>query len=185
MSQPSNCICLTTTGRVLNQVVLFGVVFHHIRYQLTHSIKLMIAGENQGFLSFSLAGVRVFLGFILQENDLVDQIQYSVLLQDILPHIGHVDAVRIVGVTLTGIDTFAAAFVEGQEERGLTLQVGTHIYLVQVHGEVCQTTCLEFQQTSLGITLIFVLTDGILIILSAGIALQFKSEDGNAIQEDY
>ena len=95
---------------------------------------------------------------------------------------GHVDHGKTLLVkALTGIDTLAAACVERQEEGGLALQIGAHVHLVQIHGEVCQTTCLELQQTGLRITLVLILTDGILVILTAGITLQLKSEDGNTV----
>ena len=50
---------------------------------------------------------------------------------------------------------------------------------------MCQTACFELQQAGLGITLILVLTDSILVVLTTGVALQFKSEDGNTVQENH
>ena len=60
-----------------------------------------------------------------------------------------------------------------------------HIDFVQVHGKVSQTARLKFQQTGFVIPLELILTDRILIILSAGVAFQLKGENGNAVEEDY
>ena len=79
----------------------------------------------------------------------------------------------------------AAAFVERQKERRFSFQIGAHIDFVQVHGKVSQTARLKFQQTGFVIPLELILTDRILIILSAGVAFQLKGENGNAVEEDY
>ena len=48
-----------------------------------------------------------------------------------------------------------------------------------------QAARLEFQQSGLIISLKLILTDRILIVLSAGVAFQLKGENGNAVQENY
>ena len=74
--------------------------------------ELMIPGEDQCFLDFPLAGVGILLHFLLQKNNLVDEIQNCILLQNIFPHIGHIDTIGIMGVALTGIDALTASLVE-------------------------------------------------------------------------
>ncbi|MBS5569778.1 MAG: tyrosine-type recombinase/integrase [Clostridiales bacterium] len=48
-----------------------------------------------------------------------------------------------------------------------------------------QAARLEFQQAGIVIPLKLILTDRILIILSAGIAFQLKGKNGDAVEEDY
>ena len=185
MCQPCNGIGFAAAGRVFNEIVFLTVVFHYICHQLAHGIELVIPGENQRFLGDTLASIRVFLGFLLQENDFINQIQHRIFFEDIFPHIRNIDAVFIVGITLAGVDSNAASLIERKKEGRFSFQIGAHIDFVQVHGKVSQTACLEFQQSGLIISLKLILTDCILIVLSAGVAFQLKGENGNAIEEDY
>ena len=185
MCQPCNGIGFAAACRVLNQVIFLAVVFYDIFHQLAHGIKLMITGENQRFLGHTLTGIRVFLGLLLQEYNFINQIQHCIFFEDIFPHIRNIDAVFVVGVALAGVNPNAAAFVERQKERRFSFQIGAHIDFVQVHGKVSQTARLKFQQTGFVIPLELILTDRILIILSAGVAFQLKGENGNAVEEDY
>ena len=185
MCQPCNSIGFAAARRVLNQIVFLAVVFYDICHQLAHGIELVIPRENQRFLSNTLTSIRGFLGLLLQENDFINQIQHRIFFEDIFPHIRNIDAVFVVGVTLTRVDSNAAAFIERQKERRFSFQIGAHIDFVQVHGEVSQTARLKFQQTGFAIPLELILTDRILIILSAGVAFQLKGENGNAVEEDY
>ena len=145
MSEPSNRVGLATTCRMLNQIVLVGMVFHHVRNELTNRIELMITGEYQGFLGFALARIGVLLCGFLQENDFVNQIQYRIFLQNIFPHIRYVNTIIVVRVALTRVDSRATPLVEGEEERGRPLKVRTHINLVQVHRKVGKASCFELQ----------------------------------------
>ena len=90
-----------------------------------------------------------------------------------------------MGVTLAGVNPNATAFVERQKEGRFSFQIGAHIDFVQVHGKVSQAARLEFQQSGLIISLKLILTDRILIVLSAGVAFQLKGENGNAVEENY
>ena len=65
VGKPCNGIGLAAARGVLDQIVLLRMILHHIRHQLTHRIELVISGENQGFLRFPLAGVRILLCFLL------------------------------------------------------------------------------------------------------------------------
>ena len=161
------------------------MVFYDVCHQLAHCIKLVIPGENQRFLGHTLTGIRVFLGLLLQEYDFINQIQHRIFFEDIFPHIRNIDAVFVVGVALAGVNPNAAAFIERQKEGRFSSQIGAHIDFVQVHGEVSQASRLKFQQTGLVIPLELILTDCILVVLSAGIAFQLKGENGNAVEEDY
>ena len=185
MGQPCNGIGFATARRVLNQIIFLAMVFCDICHQFAHGIELVIPGENQRFLGDTLASIRVFLGFLLQENDFINQIQHCIFLEDIFPHIRNIDAVFVVRVALAGVDSNTAALIERKKEGRFSFQIGAHIDFVQVHGEVSQAARLEFQQSGLIISLKLILTDRILIILSAGVAFQLKGENGNAVEEDY
>ena len=142
---------------MLNQIVFLAVVFHYIRHQLANGIELVIPGENQRFLSDTLAGVRIFLCLFLQKNNFVNQIQHRIFFENVFPHIGNINAVFVVRVTLAGVNTNTAAFIKRQKEGRFSFQIGAHIDFVQVHGEMSQAARLEFQQTSLVIPLILIL----------------------------
>ena len=185
MCQPCNGIGFAAAGRVFNEIVFLAVVFYDICHQLAHGIELVIPRENQRFLSNTLTGIRVFLGFFLQENDFINQIQNRIFFENIFPHIRNIDAVFVVGVTLTRVDSNAAAFIERQKEGRFSSQIGAHIDFVQVHGEVSQASRLKFQQTGLVIPLELILTDCIFVVLSAGIAFQLKGENGNAVEKNH
>ena len=185
MCQPCNGIGFAAACRVLNEIVFLAVMFDYICHQLAHGIELVIPGENQRFLGDTLTGVRVFLGLLLQEYDFINQIQHCIFFEDIFPHIRNIDTVFIVGVALAGVNANTAALIERQEKGRFSFQIGAYIDFVQVHGEVSQAARLEFQQSGLIISLKFILTDRIFIVLSAGVAFQLKGENGNAVEENH
>ena len=121
----------------------------------------------------------------MQENDFINQIQNCVFFENVFPHIRNIDAVFVVRVALAGVNTNTTALIERQEKGRFSFQIGAHIDFVQVHGKVSQAACLEFQQSGLIISLKLILTDRILVVLSAGVAFQLKGENGNAVEEDY
>ena len=183
--QPRDGVGFPAARRVLDEIIFLAVVLYHVRSQLAHNMKLMIAGENQPFPGHAPSGSGVPSGLLLQENHFINQIQKGVFFENILPHIGDIDAVFVVGVPLAGVDSHSAALVEGQEEGGLPLQVGTQVDLVQIHGKVGQAPRLELQQAGLAVPLILVLADGVLTALSAGVAFQLKGEDSNAVEKNH
>ena len=101
---------------MLNQIILRRAILAHIRQQLADHVKLVISGKDDvfGLLRFPGQLILAFLGF--DEDELADEVEDGILFQNVLPHIG--DAVFVLegGVTRTGIDAFAVAHVEGQEE---------------------------------------------------------------------
>ena len=185
MGQPCNGIGFATARRVLNQIIFLAMVFCDICHQFAHGIELVIPGENQRFLGDTLASIRVFLGFLLQENDFINQIQHCIFLEDIFPHIRNIDAVFVVGVALAGVDSNTAALIERKKEGRFSFQIGAHIDFVQVHGEVSQAARLEFQQSGLVVPFKLILADCILIVLATGVAFQLKGENGKAVEENH
>ena len=87
-------------------------------------------------------------------------------------------------VALAGVDINTAALVERQKRR-IFLSDWCTYRLVQVHSKVSYTPYLEFQQTGLVIPLKLILTNSILIVLSAGVAFQLKGKNCNAVKKDY
>lgn len=86
---------------------------------------------------------------------------------------------------LAGVNSNTTALIERQKEGRFSFQIGAHIAFVQVHGKMGQAARLEFQQAGIVIPLKLILTDRILIILSAGIAFQLKGKNADAVEEDY
>ena len=185
MSQPCDRVGLAGTGTVLNQIVLRGAIFTDISQNLTDNIQLMIARKNEVLGTLHLASLVINFFFYLNENELADEVKDGILGQNILPHIGHAVLVLKCGVACTGGHTFAIAHIERKEEGGFSRQPGGHVDLFQIHSKVDKAASLEQEQTGLGVTLGAVLINGVLVGLTGGVALQFKGDDGKAVQEDH
>ena len=128
--QPCDGVCFAGACAVLYQIILRRAVFTHIRQQLANHIELMIPREYDilGLFRFSCQLVLTFLGF--DKDELTDEVKDGILCQNILPHIGDTVFVLGGGVACTGIDAFAVAHVEGQEEGGVACELGGHINLL-------------------------------------------------------
>lgn len=79
-----------------------------------------------------------------------------------------------------------AAFVERQERRFLSSQLGAYVDLVQVNGKMRESTCFAVEQSRRTVTVLLVLAYR-LAIIPAGpgrIAFQLDGEKRQAVQED-
>lgn len=170
---------------MLDQVILCGTVHTDIDENFTNDIQLMVAGKNEIFSPFHLAGLVIDLLLHLNKNELADQIQDGILCQNVLPHIVYAVFILKSRIPCTGCHPLAVAHVKGQKEGGIPGQFGGHINFFQVHGKVYKAARLEEKQTGLGIALSPVLVNGVLVRLSGGVALQFKGDDGKAVQENH
>lgn len=161
--QPCDGVCFAGTCAVLNQIILRRAILAHIRQQLADHVKLVISGKDDvfGLLRFPGQLILAFLGF--DEDELADEVEDTVLFQNILPHIGNTVFVLEGRVTRTGIYAFAAAHVEGQEEGGVPGKLGGHIDLFQIHRKVHKAPGLEAEQSGIRITVNPVLINGVLI----------------------
>ena len=114
--QPCDGVCFAGTCAVLNQIILRRAIFTHVGQQFTDHIQLMVSWKDDVFrlLRFPSQLILAFLDF--DKDELADEVEDSVLFQNVLPHIGDTVLVFEGGVTRTGIDTFAVAHVEGQEK---------------------------------------------------------------------
>ena len=184
MRQPCDRVRFAGACAVLNQIILRRAILTHIHQQLADHVKLMISWENDifGLLRFSGQLILAFLRF--DEDELADEVEDSILFQNILPHIGDTVLVFEGGVTRTGIDAFAVAHVEWQEKGRVSGKLGGHIDLLQIHRKVHKASSLKAEQSGVRVTINTVLINGILVRLTGGIAFQLKRHDGNAIQED-
>ena len=101
---------------MLNQIILRRAIFPHICQQFADHIQLVIPRKDNvfGLLRFPGQLILAFLG--LDEDELADEGEDGILFQNVLPHIGDAVLVFEGGVTRTGIDAFAVAHVEWQEE---------------------------------------------------------------------
>ena len=184
MCKPGNLVRFAGACAVLQKIVQAAAMLLNIGKHLTQHIKLMIAGEDNRFVLLHLA-VGIFFFADLDKHELAKDFQQAVLLQDIVPHIMH--AVFIFQQRITGADlnTFTTAHIEGQEEGAAAAELGTHINLFQVHGEVYQRTSFPQKETVFRITLHAILIEGILIGLSCGITFQLEGDNCKAIEKNY
>ena len=100
MRQPSDGIRLAATRRVFNQVIWAGAVDSDIICQLFNRPKLMVAREDEGLLLGDLTRVGTLRALFLNEYEPLDEQDDFLFCPDILPHIGNIDAVLVVGVAL-------------------------------------------------------------------------------------
>ena len=165
---------------MLNKVIAGGVVLNHIVHNPLHSTKLMETRENECFRLFDFSSVRVLAFLLFDIDETLDEEQDFILRPDVLPHIGNIHAVLIVGITLTEVLTNIKRIEEGIG----TLQFRGEIHLVQIYRKRSKHTDPTLEQAGRRITLVLVLLNGILIALAGGIALQFHREDSQAVQEN-
>ena len=148
---------------MLNQVILRRSILAHICQQFADSIQLVIPRKNNTFGLLYFSGQLIF-GFLdFNKDELANEVKHCVLFQNVLPHIGDTVFVFECGVTRTGIDAFAVAHVEGQEEGGVPGEFGGHIDLFQIHRKVYKAPGLEAEQSGVRITVNPVLINGVLI----------------------
>ena len=115
---------------MLNQIVLARAVCTHIGNQLANDVQLMEARENQRLA-------------VLAVDELLNDVQRTVLLQHLLPQVGSGIAVRVGRITLAAVVASAvAALVEGQEERITLVQACGHEHIGVVNAEVRQDALL-------------------------------------------
>ena len=182
MGKPRNCLSLATACRMLNQIVARRVVENDIVHDLFHSTELVETWEYKFFCAAHLARVGVFAFFRLDVDEPLDEEENLILRPDVLPHIGDIDAgLVVVGISLAKL----IAHVKGIEEGVLADQLCAEIHLVQIHSERRKDTDLFLEETGSAVTLVFILLDGILVILPRGIALQLHGKNSDAVQEQH
>ena len=99
--------------------------------------------------------------------------------EDALPEVVGLEAVRVGRIARAVVP----ALVEGQEPRGLALEVRAHPHLVVVHREVHHAAA-ELEQLLARVAVALVLLDRVLDRLLGQAVLQLEGGDGQAVDEE-
>ena len=180
VSKPGNGFGLAAARRMFNKVIAGGVVLDNIVHNPLNSTKLMETWENEHLGLFDFAGISILALFLFDIDETLDEEQDFILRPDVLPHIGDVHAVLIVGISLAEVFTN----VERIEEGIGALQFRGEIHFIQVHGKRSKYANPALEKAGGRIALILVLLNGVLVALTGGVAFQFNCEDSQAIQKN-
>ena len=115
---------------------------------------------------------------------LLQYLKQPVPAKDVLPKIGRIITIRIIGIALAADPaSTVAALVEGKEICPGAFEAGGHIYICKVHGKVDQDTLFKCKYSIPAGAVELVLGDGICSILTRELALQLHGDNGDAVQE--
>lgn len=161
--------------RVLDQVAPARTVVGRVGQQPADHVELVEARPDlHGLLS---AGLLILgpddLGVVLQD------VRQPVAGQDALPQVVGLEPGRVGGVARP----VAPAQVEGQEPRGLALEVRAEAHLVFVHGEV-HHAAPELEEPLARVAVALVLLDGVLDRLLGQAVLQLERGHREAVNEE-
>ena len=174
--QPGDGVALARSRAVLDQVALPRPPGPRVGHQAAHRVELVVAREDEAALA-GLAALVVLLFHDMEE--LLQQVQHAVARPDLLPQVGGGEAAPGGRVARAAI----AALVERQEARRRAAQAGGHVDQVRVGREMRQAAA-EREERLLGVAVEAVLADGILDVLAGQRVLQFRGENGQAVQEE-
>ena len=186
ISRPGNTVRLAGTGAVLNQIIVARAVLFNLSNQLSYHVQLMITGKNN-FPGKNLPGASIFLPYLLAGNliadKFLDNIQQFIFLQNLIPQIrSHVITIRGRRVAGTAIlARSVAALVKWQEVSFLSIQLGSNRSIVQVYGKESKDAAVQFEAVFSWVTVVHPLHLGIVDGLTRQLILQFKRDDGNAV----
>ena len=128
VGQPGDGVRFTGAGGLLDQVALANTIILHVSEDLPDHAELVVAGENLNQLL--LAGLRVLhlhdLGVVLQD------VGEACRGEHLLPQVVGLQSVRVGWITRA----IVPALVEGEEPRGLALELRAHPDLRVIHREV-------------------------------------------------
>ena len=176
MRQPGDGVALARSRAVLDQVALPRPSGPRVGHQTAHRVELVVAREDEAALACLAALVVLFFHDM---EELLQQVQHAVARPDLLPQVGGGEAAPGGRVARAAV----AALVERQEARRRPAQMGGHVDQVRVDREMGQAAA-EREERLLGIAVEAVLADGILDVLAGERVLQFRGEDGQAVQEE-
>ena len=166
---------------MLDQIILPRAVDLHIREQLSHDIQLVVSRENHA-LRLNLAGLLITIN--LQMQILLKYLKQPVPAKDVLPKIGRIITIRIIGIAPAANSAGPVApLVEGKEICPGTFEAGGHIYICKVNGKVDQDTLFKCKYSIPAGAVELVLGDGICSILTGELALQLHGYNRNTVQE--
>ena len=179
MSQPGNGFCFSASGRMLDEVVARCMIHNDIVHNTLNGTKLMETRENQhlGFLDFS--GICISGFFFLDVNKTLNQEQDFIFHPDVFPHIGNIQAIFVVRISLAEI----FANVKWIKECICTFEFGCKIRFVQIHSKGCENTNLGLEKTSGSITLFLILFDGVFVGLTGCVAFKFDGKYRQTVEK--
>lgn len=173
--KPGDAVTFAAARGVLDEVALAGAVSFCVGEEVADDGELVIPGEYLG--SFGFFGVRVF-GFedLCVVFDDVGEFWFG---EDVFPEVVGFDAVRVRGVS----GAVVIAFVEGEELRCFSIDLGTHVDFVVVYGEVDDGPS-EVKEEFTGVTVVPILVDGIFVGLAGEGVFEFAGNDRKTVEED-
>jgi hypothetical protein len=142
MGEPADRVGFARARAVLDQIVFSRPVRPHIGDDAVNGVELVIAREDQFFLTFLLAGHRVALGLDLQVHEARQDVEPAVLRPDFFPEIGGLVASGVVGIAGAALTTL----VERQKARARALEPGGHVDQIAVDRKMHQGAALEGEQ---------------------------------------
>ena len=170
---------LAASRGVLNQVAPPRSLLACAGYQLSYTVELLVAGEDQEAVARFPTLLVLLLYFV---DELAHQVQHAIGRPDFLPKVGGgvASPVRRDGRVAGAAEL---ALIEGQETRPGFGQMGRHIDQIGVDGEVRQAAPVG-EQGLTGVTVGTVLANGVLNGLTGERVLELGGEDGNAIEKE-
>ena len=174
VGEPGDGVGLPATGRMLDEIPLPGTVPARIGQEPAHHVELMVARPD---LHLLLLARLLVLGL----DDL------RVVLQDVgQPVAGEQARPEVVGLEAVRVGrvpgAVVPALVEGQEPRGLALEVRAEPHLVVVHREV-RHRAAELEELLAGGAVALVLLHGVLDRLLGETVLQLEGGYRQTIDE--
>ena len=175
MGQPRDGIALAAARGVLDQVAPARAVGRGVGQEPAHHVELVVAGPDLGpFLPARLLVPGVHhLGVVLRD---VGEASTG---QHFPPQVVRLDPARVGRVARAVVP----AAIEGQEPRGLPLEVGAEAHLALVHREVGHASA-ELEQFLPGVAVLLVLPDRIAHRLLGQAVLELEGENRQAVQEE-
>ena len=155
--------------------------------QLGHRIELVVAREYDRLAPFDPGPSAAFhlLLALLGEDVGAQDVEEALAFEHFLPEVAGGVAGRMLGVAHAAADgAGVAAAVEWQEPRPLSIELGHHVDLVRVNGEVHQRALAPAEQRRVGVAILLVLADGVFPGLVGHAILHLAGGDGEAVERE-
>ena len=179
VGEPGDGVALAAAGGVLDEVALAGAVVARVAHQPAHAVELLVAREDQEPLAGPAAALVCLDHFV---DELANEVEDAVAGPDPLPQV--VGRIAVAGGRQRRIPGAAAvAAVERQEPRLRPGKLGGDEDLLRVDREVGEATAVGEERFA-RVAVVLVLPDGVSRVLALQRALEFRREDGDAVQED-
>ena len=188
IGDPSNRVGLAGTGRVLDQIVCASTFLAHVCNDLPNHIVLMVAREDQLFLSDSLSDTVLchFFLFLYVGNEAVKDIQKRVALEDLFPNVVCIIPVFVVGIArATGHTGPVGAHVEGHEVSSIIFELSCHPRLIEVNCEVDQEAVVQPEGKLLRAAVLLKLLHGAPNVLTLELVLQLNRHNGDTVHRKH